>query len=75
MTSADLDDWIEGKVEQYVPAPLVVSETALNQLRPVFAELLEIRVALEDIIVMYEQNPSRVGEMIDAAHVKLRRFA
>jgi hypothetical protein len=36
-----LDDYIAEKVQQVAPHPLVVSETALLQLRPLFAELME----------------------------------
>lgn len=42
-----LDEFIDRKVEQYVPAPLCVSETALRQLKPVFLELHEALYLLQ----------------------------
>ena len=78
MPDGELDDFIQRTVERVCPAPLVVSDTALRQLRPVFEELLELRVAVEDIAMLYdaawqEQELWRsVGDAICAARAKLK---
>lgn len=59
MSDVDLDDFIGRTVQRTCPAPRVVSDTALRQLRPVFEELLKVRVALEDVIERYRESDGR----------------
>lgn len=75
MPVGDLDGFIDQTVDRVCPAPLVVSETALRQLRPVFEELLRTRVALEDIVMASETNATVTGlaEKIRAGAAVLRR--
>lgn len=63
-----LDDFIARKVKSVCPPPNVVSDTALEQLRPVFDEYLQVRTALMDILTAYNDDQESIANV--APHIK-----
>jgi len=57
ITEEDVDREIQDILKRVIPEGTVVSEVALIQLREVFKEYLQMRMAMEDIIVAYSTMP------------------